>query len=214
MRKQHKADLPVIPGTASRAALRALAAAALLIALGIAGCSGAPNAPDARTRQAEAADRLVSEAAQYALWVSQQPDEVLRDQIASLETKWDSPEEMLRLALILGKRDSALHDPDRTARILARLAEEASQASVHAQLAQVLLGLLPREERSCGEAVCEEKLNLVVEMEERRRRELAARIDALRHELESERAQRAKLESQLEALKSIEEQIQNRDGPQ
>jgi hypothetical protein len=69
-------------------------------------------------------------------------------------------------------------------------------------------------ENSCAATECEEKLNTLVEVEERRRRELSARIDALRAELESERGQRAKLESQLEALKSLEAQIKNRDEPQ
>lgn len=209
MRKQHKADPIPNPGTVARARLRASATFALVIALGIAGCGGAPKAPDVDPGQAQAARRLIREAAEYTLWVRQQPDSALSEQIALLETKWDTPDEMLRLALILGQRDSALHDPDRSTRLLARLAE-GPQDSLHAELARVLLGMLPLDERSCGEAVCEEKLNQLTEMDEQRRHELVSRIDALRHELESERAQRAKLENQLEALKSLEEQIQNR----
>jgi DNA repair exonuclease SbcCD ATPase subunit len=74
--------------------------------------------------------------------------------------------------------------------------------------------VVPLETGQCAAQECEEKLTTLVQLEELRRRDLSARIDALRGQLESERNQREKLESQLEALKSLEAQIKNRDGPQ
>jgi len=197
-----------LPGAAP-----ALAALALIVAA-LAGCRGAPVQPDPAVLKEQAAGKLVAEIAEYAIWVRRQSDETLRDELARLEQAKDSPDEVLRITLIVGQRQSALYDPERTARLLAGLTSQGSDASVHAQLAEVLLGLLPPEERVCGEAVCEEKLTLLVQMEERRRRELAGRLDTMKIELDTERAQRAKLENQLEALKSLEEQIQNRDDPE
>jgi hypothetical protein len=190
------------------------ALALALVLAGVAGCAGTPAEPDPAALKEQAAGRLVGEIAVYAIWVRRQSDETLRDELTRLEQAKNSPDETLRMTLIVGQRQSSLYDPERAARLLADLASQGADAAVHAQLAEVLLGLLPPEERVCGEAVCEEKLTLLVQMEERRRRELAARLDAMKIELDTERAARAKLENQLEALKSLEEQIQNRDDPE
>jgi hypothetical protein len=191
----------------SRLCALALIGASLLVA-----CRGTPpvkiSPPGTEQR-----GPLLQEVADYALWVRRQSDEILRVELARLEASPDSPERSLSLALILGQRQSSLYDPERTAQLLAQVAGQGPEDSVPVQLAQALLGVLPPTTRNCAATECEEKLNTVVVMEEQRRRELSQRIDALRVELESERGQRQKLESQLEALKSLEAQIKNRDGP-
>jgi hypothetical protein len=179
----------------------------------LAACAGKPAAPPAPTPE-QVTSALLDEIAGYALWVRRQPDAALREELARLEALPAEPRNLLRLALVVGQRQSELYDAERTAQALVEVAATAPRDAGQVQLAQLLLGLLPREERSCGEAVCEQKLSELVQLEERRRRELTARIEALRSDLEAERAQREKLESQLEALKSLEEQIKNRDGPQ
>lgn len=187
---------------------------ACAVAVLLAACGGAPSKPPGAATGSEAAGKMISDVAEYAIWARQQPDEGLREELTRLEAMPETPDQVLHVALIVGQRQSGLYDPERTARLLARLAGQGPESSLHVQLAQVLLGLLPKEERYCGEAVCEEKLTLLVQMEDRRRKELTNRIDALRSELDNERAQRAKLEAQLEALRSLEEQIEKRDGPQ
>jgi hypothetical protein len=179
----------------------------------LAACAGKPPATAAPTPE-QLASALIDEIAGYALWVRRQPDAALRAELARVEALPPEPRNLLRLALVVGQRQSELYDAERTAQALVSVAASGPENAAQVQLAQLLLGLLPREERSCGEAVCEQKLNELVQLEERRRRELSARIEALRNDLESERTQRLKLESQLEALKSLEEQIKNRDGPQ
>lgn len=193
--------------------LARLCALALLgVALTV-GCGGTPaiKSSPAGTDQR---GRVLQEIADYSLWVRQQSDEILRVELARLEATGDSPDRSIWLALINGQRQSSLYDPERTSQLLARVAGAGPEDSVQVQLAQALLGVLPPATRNCAATECEEKLNAVLQMEEQRRRELAARMDALRAELESERGQRQKLESQLEALKSLEAQIKNRDGPQ
>lgn len=193
--------------------LSKLCVLALLSVALLAACRGTPptkvSPPGGEPR-----GRVLQEFADYSLWVRQQPDDVLRVELARLEATPESPDQSLRIALISGRPQSALYDAERTAQLLARVAGEGPDDSVQAQLAQALLGVLPAVTRNCAATECEEKLNTVVQMEEQRRRDLSARIDALRAELESERGQRQKLESQLEALKSLEAQIKNRDGPQ
>lgn len=186
----------------------ALFGASLLVA-----CSGTPAVKTSPAGGDQRA-RVLQDIADYSLWVRQQSDEILRVELARLEATGDSPDRSIRLALINGQRQSSLYDPERTSQLLARVAGAGPEDSVQVQLAQALLGVLPPVARNCAATECEEKLNTVVQMEEQRRRELATRIDALRAELESERGHRQKLESQLEALKSLEAQIKNRDGPQ
>lgn len=186
---------------------------AVALALLIGACSSRPVAPPVAPKELQAG-ALLEEIAGYGLWARRQSDAVLRQELARVQALPPDPPHLLRLALIVGQRQSELYDAERTAEALAAVAASGPENAAQVQLAQLLLGVLPREERTCGEAVCEGKLNELVQAEERRRRELSARIEALRNDLEAERAQRAKLESQLEALKSLEEQIKNRDGPQ
>src|SRR5215510_5129983 len=134
------------------------ALALALVLAGLAGCAGQPPEPDPAAIKEQAAGKLIGEIAEYAVWVRRQSDETLRDELTRLEQVKNSPDETLRMTLIVGQRQSALYDPERAARLLAELTSQGSDASVHAQLAEVLLGLLPPEERVCGEAVCEEKL--------------------------------------------------------
>jgi hypothetical protein len=197
------------PRFAGASGLVAVVAGALLLVA----CAGKPAAPPAPTPE-QLASALLEEIAGYALWVRRQPDAALREELARIEALPAEPRNLLRLALVVGQRQSELYDAERTAQALVAVAASGPENASQVQLAQLLLGLLPREERSCGEAVCEQKLGELVQLEERRRRELSARIEALRNDLEAERALREKLESQLEALKSLEEQIKNRDGPQ
>jgi hypothetical protein len=194
--------------TTQTASLAAVVAAVMLTA-----CAGKPPAPPPPTPE-QLASKMLDEIAGYALWVRRQPDAALREELARVEALPAEPHNLLRLALVVGQRQSELYDAERTAQALVSVAASGPENASQVQLAQLLLGLLPREERSCGEAVCEQKLSELVQLEERRRRELSARIESLRNDLEAERAQREKLESQLEALKSLEEQIKNRDGPQ
>ena len=188
-----------------------LVAALLATALLYAGCKRTPTAPPAKQDER---GRALQEIADYAVRVRQQSDEELKAELEQLQAAPESPGRALRMALITGQRQSALYDPDRTAQLLAQVAGQGPETSVHVQLAQALLSVLPVEQRQCAATECEEKLTALVQVEELRRRDLTSRIDSLGRQLESERRERAKLESQLEALKSLEEQIQNRDGPQ
>lgn len=189
------------------------AALAVLACLVLLGCRGNPAAPGAPPK-ADERGSVLQEIADYSLWVRRQPDEVLRGELERLEGTPDSPGRSLQLALITGQRQSGLYDPDRTAQLLARVAGEGPDTSVHVQLAQALLGVLPSFQRQCAAKECEDKLMTLAEVEERRRSELTTRIDSLGRQLEAERNLREKLESQVEALKSLEAQIKNRDGPQ
>src|SRR5688572_9853720 len=188
-----------------------LAVASFALVLSVAGCRGTPTAPPAKQDER---GRVLQEIADYSVWVRQRTDDELKVELAQLQAAPESPGRSLRMALITGQRQSALHDPERTAQLLAQVAGQGPETSVHAQLAQALLGVLPLEQRQCAATECEAKLTALVQVEELRRRELTSRIDSLGRQLDSERRERAKLESQLEALKSLEAQIQNRDGPQ
>ncbi len=201
-------------GRAARGRLTALLQIAAVSALlALAGCRGTPSTPGAQAG-ADEHDKVLQEIADYSLWVRQQSDEALRGELQRLQDTSESAGRALRLALITGQRQSALYDPDRTAQLLARVAGEGPDTSVHVQLAQALLGVLPSFQRQCAATECEDKLMTLAEVEERRRNELTTRIDSLGRQLESERNLREKLERQVEALKSLEAQIKNRDGPQ
>jgi DNA repair exonuclease SbcCD ATPase subunit len=69
-----------------------------------------------------------------------------------------------------------------------------------------------RRASSCADADEVRELAAQLSVEQQKREEATARLESARQQLESERAERARLEQQLDALKSLEEQIKNRDN--
>ena len=96
--------------------------------------------------------------------------------------------------------------------LLARTANEPNADPAERSVAEVLLASAPRAPRSCEETGFTRELADRLTAEEQRRQELAARLEAVRQELDTERTQRTRLEKQLEALKSIETQINSRES--
>jgi len=188
---------------------RPLLFAMLLLAAMLAACRMTPSV--SRTSASDDIVRLAGELADYAVWVRQQPDEALQDEIRRLEAAGNSPDPMLHLALLLSQPASARHDPERATELLRRLLDAGPAASAQSQLAQVLLAILPPTGTACGPAACADSSSLVRKEEEQRQRELRLRLQSVELQLGSERAQRARLEKQLEALKLLEEKIGSRE---
>ncbi len=150
----------------------------------------------------------------YALALRQQDDAGLAAERDRLESSPQSPERDLRLALLLGQHTSQAFDPDRASRLLMQLSASASADSVHKALAEMLFTSLPGAARNCADSDEVRELASQLSVEQQRREQTAVRLENARQELEAARAQSAKLEQQLEALKTLEEQIKNRDnGP-
>lgn len=183
--------------------------ATFLLAAILAACRITPSVP--RTPASDDIVRLAGELADYAVWVRQQPDEALQVEIGRLEAAGNSPDPMLHLALLLSQPASARHDPERASELLRRLLDADPAATAHSELAQVLLAILPPAGAACGPAACVDSFALLRQQEEQRQRELRLRLQSVEQQLTSERSQRARLEKQLEALKSLEEKIGSRE---
>jgi hypothetical protein len=123
--------------------------------------------------------------ADYSLWLRRQGPEALDAEHARLETLPESADRNLQLALLLGQRGTAFHDPERTARLIMEVIAQAPANSTYAQVAQILFTAQPHPE-ACADS---ERLNTL--------------STQLASQLEDTVRQRA--------LKSLEEQIKDRD---
>ena len=110
---------------------------------------------------------------------------------ARLESLPESPARNLRLALLLGDEHAVFYDPERATLLLARTANEPNADPAERSVAEVLLASAPRAPRSCEETGFTRELADRLTAEEQRRQELAARLEAVRQELDSERTQRS-----------------------
>jgi hypothetical protein len=188
----------------------ALACASACLAL--AGCA-TPLPVDRHAAQAPAAGVLAGLSG-YAAWLARQHDAQLGGERARLEAEPASVERDLRLALLHGLRTSSIYDPQLAAQSLIRIATAEPQTSVHGQLAQILFTAQP-DPQACRETrqltALSGQLAIQLTDAQVRGETLRLQLEAARRELEIERAERIRLESQLKALKSLEEQIKGRD---
>jgi len=182
----------------------------LTLALWLTGCHSNPPLP-AETPIAASATPLNS-LSTYARQLQTQDEPALLAEKARLESLPESPARNLRLALLLGNEHAVFYDPERATLLLARTANEPNADPAERSVAEVLLASAPRAPRSCEETGFTRELADRLTAEEQRRQELAARLEAVRQELDTERTQRTRLEKQLEALKSIETQINSRES--
>jgi hypothetical protein len=180
----------------------------LAVAVCLTACHSSPPLPAETPAVANAT--LLSGLSSYARQLQEQDEPALLAEKARLESSPDSPARNLRLALLL--EQAALYDPERATLLLARTANESNADPAERAVAQVLLASAPRTPRSCEETGFTRELADRLTAEEQHRQELAARLEATRQELDSERTQRTRLEKQLEALKSIETQINSRES--
>lgn len=194
----------------ARIALGLLAAG---LALGlVAACRSVPTAGVPQASPAPCRDQLLEALGDYALGLRQQDDAQLSAEKERLESAPQSPERDLRLALLLGQHTSPAYDPGRASRLLMRASSESGSDSVHKALAQMLFTSLPGGPRRCADSDEVRELAAQLSVEQQRHQETSARLEDARQHLEAERTQRARLEQQLGALKSLEEQIKNRDN--
>ncbi len=160
---------------------------------------------------------MVADIAGYAAWLVQQHDSDLAFEAARLYAAPDTVERDLHLALLHGMRTSAGYDPELSARLLLQIVTREPPDSVHGQLAQILFAAQP-DPQACREAqrLTELSAQLATELTDARihGKDMRTQLETMRQELHTARNERARLESQLKALKSLEEQIKGRDQPE
>lgn len=186
---------------------------AIGVALGlIAACRSVAQDPASQPAATQCRDLFLESLADYAQALRQHDDTALLAERDRLEAAPASPDRDLRLALLLSRYPSRYYDPERASQLLQALSSESASDSVHKSVAETLFTTLAGGPRSCAESDQAQELAAQLSVEQQRRQEAMARLENARQELESERAQRARLEQQLDALKSLEEQIKNRDS--
>jgi DNA repair exonuclease SbcCD ATPase subunit len=182
------------------------------VMLGLLGaCRSTPHEEVPKPNTAPSSSEQLVSLGEYALKLRQQDEPALRAEKDRLEAAPASTERDLRLALVLGQHLGA-YDPERAASLLAQLSVSESVDPTSKAIAQMLLTSVQGGPGSWIESDEFRELTAQLSVEQQKRQETAARLESVRQELEAERAQRAKLEQQLEALKSLEEQIKNRDS--
>jgi len=194
---------------------RAAALACAFACLTLTGC-GTPLQPEGSVGPTGSPRQILADAAGYASWLARQPDSLLERERERLQAEPESPDRNLRLALLHGVRSSAVYDPQIASRLLIRIATDEPEGSVHGQLAQILFTGQP-DPKACQEtarlnALSTGLANQLTEVQAQSQN-LETQLEVARKELETERAERARLESQLKALKSLEAQIKGRDEP-
>ncbi len=155
---------------------------------------------------------LLESLGDYALSLRQQEEAALAAEKERLEGTPPSAERDLRLALLLGQHTSQSYDPEAAARLLMQVSTSASEGSVARPVAEMLFTSLPGAPGRCADSDEVRELAAQLSVEQQQHQETTARLERAREELEAERVQRAKVEQQLDALKSLEEQIKNRDN--
>jgi DNA repair exonuclease SbcCD ATPase subunit len=193
--------------------VRALARLATAVALGLLGaCGSTPREPPAQTPAQQCRSPQLESLGAYALSLRQQNGAYLTAEKARLESQPPSVERDLRLALLLGQRGSPVYDPEGAARVLTQMSTGAPADPTGNALAEILYTTTAGKAPNCADSDEYRELAAQLSVEQQKRQETAARLEDMRQELDAERAQRAKLEQQLDALKSLEEQIKNRDA--
>lgn len=186
------------------------------IALALAGgCRSTPRESQSQPAPAQCSDPQLESLATYAVTLRQGDEAALLAEKSALEGAPPSSERDLRLALLLAQHNSPAYDPEGAARLLAQVSSSTPPADHSSKaLAEVLSASLAGTPRNCTDTEEFRDLTWQLGAEQQKRQEIAGRLESTRQELDAERAQRAKLEQQLDALKSLEEQIKNRDnGP-
>ncbi|HZF25002.1 MAG TPA: hypothetical protein VEZ88_01985 [Steroidobacteraceae bacterium] len=182
-------------------------AAALLLAA----CHSGPAQKPEKPERASSA-MLLNGLSSYARKVRQQDESALLAEKMRLESLPESAPRDLRLAMLLDQERSSLYDPDRATQLLAHTVNQPNADPAERAFADMLLAAATNAPRSCNESGFTQDLVERLAAEEQHRMELTTRLESTRQELEAERSQRAKLEKQLEALKSIEAQIKSREN--
>lgn len=186
-------------------------AAGVALAL-IAACQSNPGDPAGGSAPAQCRDLLLGSLADYTRALQLQDDATLMAERAMLEQAPPSADRDLKLALLLSQPSSATYDPGRAADLLQTLVSASDAGSAYGALATTLSVTLQGGAQNCAASKQVRELTAQLDVEHQKRQETAARLESARQELANERAQRARLEQQLEALKSLEEQIQNREN--
>jgi DNA repair exonuclease SbcCD ATPase subunit len=182
------------------------------LALGLLGaCRSTPREEPAQAAAVQCRNPQLEALGEYALTLREQDEAFKIAEKALLEAAPPSADRDLRLALLLGQRASAAYDPYEAARLLLQVSTSDTADPASRAVADMLFTSLQGGPPNWADSDEFRELTAQLSVEQQKRQETAARLESVRHELENERAQRAKLEQQLEALKSLEEQIKNRD---
>jgi hypothetical protein len=178
----------------------------------VAACRSVALDPVPQPAPAQCRDLFLDSLADYALALRQHDDAALLAERDRLEAAPPSSDRDLRLALLLSQHPSSAYDPERASKLLQTLSADSASDSVHKSVAETLFSAVASGPGSCADSTQVRELATQLSVEQQRRQEATARLENARQELESERTQRARLEQQLDALKSLEEQIKNRDS--
>jgi hypothetical protein len=175
-------------------------------------CRSVAQDPGPQAAPAQCRDPLLYSLADYSRALRQDDDAALLAERDRLEAAPPSPDRDLRLALLLSQHPSSAYDPERASQLLRTLSAGSPDDSVHKSVAETLISTVDGGSRRCEDSDQVRELATQLSVEQQRRQEATTRLESARQELESERTQRARLEQQLDALKSLEEQIKNRDS--
>jgi hypothetical protein len=186
---------------------------AIGLALGlVAACRSVAQDPASRLAPTQCRDLFLESLADYAQALRQHDDATLLTERDRLEAAPPSPDRDLRLALLLSRYPSSTFDPERASRLLQSLSSEPAADPVHKAVAETLFTTVAGGPASCADSAEVRELAAQLSVEQHKREEATARLEDARQQLEGERAERARLEQQLDALKTLEEQIKNRDN--
>jgi hypothetical protein len=158
--------------------------------------------------------QAVTSLSEYVSWVTLQGATELDAERTRLQSLPESADRNLRLALLHGTRGSAAFNPQLCAQLLIQVAASEPQGSVYAQLAHLLFASQPDPaayDETKRLSVLSNGLTAQLNEQQTRAQGLESQLETARRELDSERSERARLENQLKALKSLEAQIKGRD---
>lgn len=178
--------------------------AALVLAVLVAGCGAGPRreAPAVATAPAPVCEQLALELVRYANGLRALDAERLgaeREHVeASLAGGW-SAAQALRLSLLLTAPAAPLKDEARARALLRDVVTRAGVAE-EAEIARFLLAVPDVRQEPEEEGAVVTRRNGALERE----------MDELRRSLVAERARRAELEEQVEALKELEQNLNQR----
>ena len=183
-----------------------------VLALGLLGaCRSTPREEPAQAAAVQCHNPQLEALGGYALALRDQDEAFKIAEKELLEAMPPSGDRDLRLALLLGQRDSAAYDPYEAARLLLQVSTSQTADPASRAVADMLFTSLQGGTQDWADSDEFRELTAQLSVEQQKRQETAARLESVRQQLDAERAQREKLEQQLEALKSLEEQIKNRD---
>lgn len=178
----------------------------------VSACRSVAQDPVPQAAPVQCRDLFLDSLADYSRTLRQDDDAALLAERDRLEAAPPSPDRDLRLALLLSQHPSSAYDPARASQLLRTLSTDSPDDSIHRSVAETLISTVDGGARRCEDSDQVRELATQLSVEQQRRQEATTRLESARQELESERTQRARLEQQLDALKSLEEQIKNRDS--